>query len=259
MKYFKYFLLIMLCSFALYALPVNNGLIAYYNFDSGITNLASTSINTDAQNGVVSNSNTGINGSGGLVMDGVNDQVHVTNVPLNTSSGGSNTVNFWMKWGGFNKAAGDMPVGFLNFDLWIRNNYFGFNSDGGDVTGIDAGTNASDLAGEWLFVSAVFYNGAPSPSTHHLYINGVKQTISLKMGTPYSRTAPNYFYIGSYNSGGSYNFKGTIDEFSVFDRALSGSEISQLYDASNVPEPSSFLLLVLTGISTLFVIKKKSD
>lgn len=240
-------ILILLClilPLGVYGLPITNGLLSYYNFNSGIVDLAGGSTTTSLVGGVASSSGSGYGSSGGLTFDGVDDYVIVNNVPLTTTAGASNTVSFWMQWAGYNKSNGDMPIGFSTYDLWLQGGNFGFNSGQSDITGI---SNAG-LGGTWVYVTAVFNNSAPSSATHKLYINGVLQTISQRQGsTPLYYPAPSYFYMGSWSaSPTSFLYKGTLDEVAVYNRELNPSEINSLYNSyiNPVPELSSIWLVL---------------
>ena len=237
---------------AVYCLPVDSGLLAYYDFNSGIADVSGNNRATTLYGGISTGS--GYNNSGGLSFDGVDDYVRVDGVPLATADGASNTVSFWMKWAGYSKSNGDMPIGFSMHDLWIRDNSFGFNTGQSDITGIaDPG-----LANNWVYVTAVFNNSAPSAGAHKLYINGVLQTISQRFGEePIYSTTPDYFYMGTWSFGQSWIYRGLLDEVAVYNREISSSEVTQLYNYyTNVPEPSSLLAISL-GLLFLTLLRQK--
>ena len=223
-----------------YSLPIDSGLLAYYDFNSGIVDVSGNNCSTTLNGGISTSANSGYGGSDGLSFDGLNDYVYVSGVPLNTANGASNTVSFWMKWAGQSKPNGDMPIGFSMHDLWLNSGSFGFNTGQGDITGI----SDTGLANNWVYVTSVFNNSAPSAGHHKLYINGVLQNISQRQGSaPTYSTAPNYFYMGTWNIGQSWIYKGMLDEVAVYNRELDASEITQLYNFYTVvPEPSSAIL-----------------
>ncbi len=228
---------------AIYALPVNEGLLAYYDFNTGIVDVSGNNRSTTLYGDISTSAGTGYNGSNGLLFDGINDYVYVSGVPLAQADGASNTVSFWMKWAGYNKSSGDMPVGFSGHDLWIYSSNFGFNTGQSDITGI---SNAG-LANTWVYVTAVFNNSSPAAGNHKLYINGVLQTITQRQGTtPIYSTAPDYFYMGTWSLGQSWIYKGLLDDVSLYNRELSSSEVVQLYNFyTAIPEASSLFLFFL--------------
>ena len=84
-------------------------------------------------------------------------------------------------------------------------------------------SNTSYTVGEWQHVSFV-YDGSSIRS----YVNGVlKDTVSKTLSTVDSGSGS----IGSGNYTASYKyFDGSIEDVRVYNRALSGEEIVQLYD-----------------------------
>jgi hypothetical protein len=64
----------------------------------------------------------------------------------------------------------------------------------------------------------------------YIYIDGVLDTSPNTTGTP--TTSTTYFEIGYYNGSGAFNnyFNGKIDEVRVYNRALSATEVKQLYN-----------------------------
>ena len=71
---------------------------------------------------------------------------------VNTTSGATNTVSFWMNWGGTNV---QIPVGFNNYDLFFSstNNTtsFGFNTANSDIFGLSTSGPiiGATMAGLW--------------------------------------------------------------------------------------------------------------
>lgn len=234
-------LLCLLVPVGVYGLPITNGLISYYNFNAGVVDLAGGSTTTTLNGGIASSSGSGYGNSGGLTFDGANDSVFVNNVSLTTTAGASNTVSFWMKWAGTDS---DMPIGFYNYDLWIQGGNFGFNTSQGDITGI----SSAGLTNNWVYVTAIFNNSAPSAGNHKLYINGVLQTISQRQGsTPVYQTPTTYFYMGTWGADSNYLYQGALDEVAVYNRALGASEVSSLYNSyiNPVPEMSTVWLFTV--------------
>ena len=80
-------------------------------------------------------------------------------------------------------------------------------------------------AGEWYFVSATY----DSSGYLRVFVNGQQDGIAGPYATPGNYNSD--MFIGSWYSGLSYKFAGLVDEARVYNRALSASEISQLYRA----------------------------
>lgn len=146
------------------------------------------------------------------------DQISITNLPVNTSSGAKNTVEFWMYWDGTN---GQMPFSWSSgYDLYLAGGYFGFNTFESNVIGV----SSSGLKGKWVHVAAIFYNGIPNSSDNELYINGVKQNISQVINTTSrSKTVSSSAYISGF--GDQYKFNGRMARLRIWDRPLTAQEI----------------------------------
>jgi hypothetical protein len=204
-------------------------LVANYKFDEGSGTTANDS-SSFKNNATLYNSpvwTTGKSGSA-LSFNGANQYVAANNVPVNTSVGASNTVAFWMYWTG---TKNQIPFSWNPttnaYDLWLSDtDAFGFNTYGNDVYGISGATSL--LANKWVHVAAIFTNGYPA-SEPSLYINGVKQTLSLLRGSRNTESVTSTLFIGENGPGSNYRFGGTIDEVKIWNRALSAAEIQAEY------------------------------
>ncbi len=81
---------------------------------------------------------------------------------------------------------------------------------------------------QWTLITATF-----DGSNSSLYINGILNSSASVNFTPqYSQTTKDY--VGIYGGDGynTYGFNGSIDELAIYNRSLSASEASQLYNAS---------------------------
>jgi len=94
-------------------------------------------------------------------------------------------------------------------------------------------------AGEWHHIV-----GVRSGSTVKIFVDGIeKASIGTAPATHNNSNTP--IRIGSVDSGAAGHFDGVLDEFFVFDRALSDTEISALYTYGNVAASGIFRLLTL--------------
>ncbi len=150
-----------------------------------------------------------------------------TNLPLSTTAGDKTTVCFWMNWDG---VTNQMPMGWnTGYALYMSNPNFGINS-GGDLFGVDIG---GSLTNNWHHVAAVFTNNASVPTENQLYIDGVLQTSVLKSGAFQSRAVSSNLYISGWTNDTNFKFGGLIDEFRIYNRALSSSEVVEDRDLSH--------------------------
>ena len=126
-----------------------------------------------------------------------------------------------MYWGG---QISQMPFGFGSYDLWFPSSTcLGFNTASGDAYGL----NPSSFPNRWVFVTAIFYNGAYTG--HNLiYINGVQQTLSQCASSSSSGYATTKVHISGWGNGGYY-LTGALSNVQIYNTSLSSSEISMLY------------------------------
>ena len=152
---------------------------------------------------------------------------------VDTTSGGKNSVAFWMYWdGGFHSSNFTMPFswGGTYYDLTLSkyiaamgNGVIGFNTGNGDVYGV----TASGLANGWHHVVAVFNNG--DVTQNQLYIDGVAKTL-MSYGSQSQRSATNTAGIGAGSGwGGDYKWSGKLDQLYIFRGALSASDVATGY------------------------------
>ncbi len=213
---------------------MNGNLVGYWKFEESSGNTAADSSrygNSGTLGGGMSFSSNSLTGKVGKALsfsDGGNDHVNLDNIPIVSATGAKMTVVFWMKWDG---VSGGMPFGWNIYDLWFNGTTFGFNTGSSDVTGI----SSNAMGGVWVHVAAVFvHNVAPTTTNVELYINGVKQTLTLYSGTVNIRPITSIARISGWRGDDTLAYRiGTyMDEVRIYDRALSADEIRTLYDAT---------------------------
>jgi RHS repeat-associated protein len=200
----------------------NDGPLAYYPLDettgttaadaSGNGNNATYSGGySQSQSGALAGTGagTGVAFSGGTVSGSA---AHLDQAP-----GGYNTVEFWVNWNGANAV---MPFGFANYDLFFDQGDFGFNTACSDLYGTTAPS-----ANSWHYVVAEFYNGYPE-SGARLWIDGVPQTLSLRIGSECSASVGSSFNVSGWPNDGNYRMGGNIDEVAIYGYALSPDQIA---------------------------------
>jgi hypothetical protein len=184
----------------------------YYNATGIYDNSTYSNFGT-FQNGLnYSNLTTGARGKA-LSFDGNDDSIQPI-VPMNGMSN-------WTISGWINPKVGDNsenhPFEFSPFQLWVT---------GGDTLNFYYGNSlsySSLVYGTWTQVTLL-----ANSSGRCLFVNGnfvgCGSTCTINSNT---------FNIGMYSGGGSYNFNGSLDEVMIFNRSLSQSEISALYDSQS--------------------------
>lgn len=149
----------------------------------------------------------------------------IPTLPLNTTAGAQTSVAFWMYWDGQD---GAMPFGFPNYDLYLKEGRFGFNTNLADIYGI----SNSNLANGWHHVAAIFTNG--DITQNRLYVDGIEQTLSsLFYGPTYTahgnRTVGIPARVGGYPSSNGYRFSGQLDEIKIFNGPLTSAQVLNLF------------------------------
>ncbi|MDD5653437.1 MAG: DUF2341 domain-containing protein, partial [Candidatus Omnitrophica bacterium] len=197
------------------------GMVGWYKFNEGNGSAISDSssyVNSGVLTGGSWSSDVRSGSTGHSLNFSGSGYVTLNNVPFNTVSGNYNTIAFWMKWNG---VQGIMAWGKAspNTDLYIEGGWIGYNSGSSERYG----PLSTGLAGGWHHVACVVKNGAIIDSK--LYIDGVLQT-------PVGPGAGNSLQLGSslQISGwpGNYYFQGLLDEFCLYNRELTQSEITAL-------------------------------
>lgn len=89
-----------------------------------------------------------------------------------------------------------------------------------------------------------------STQTARFYVNGELSSEHGSVPSPIA-SATSSLIIGGDSSAGIYRFNGAIDDISIYNRALSVQEITELYEA--IPEPASIGLIGLFTGSIYFV------
>lgn len=152
---------------------------------------------------------------------------------FSTRGGTDNTLDFkFITTSGLTKVHGDIGNGA---GTWL--------STSADTPNFTVNT------GSWYLITyTVGVNGAK------IYVNdgtaatgGLTQTVSYT-GTPLLEGTSSLITIGNQN--GSEQFTGTIDDVRIYNRALTASDVQELY-ATGVPEPTGMALLVAAGAGLL--------
>ncbi|MFA7309454.1 MAG: LamG domain-containing protein, partial [Candidatus Paceibacterota bacterium] len=165
------------------------------------------------------------NGTTSYVASGTN---------LGLSGDFSGTISAWVKrtsGSGFRSVfVAGSAVSMESFGLGINSNSDGdFNIQ---FNGGHARYSAGSLVplNTWTYL-AVTKTPGPIETTSHLYINGVEVAqAGGQTGTP--NFVANLAYIGTWTNLSSY-FPGSIDDVRVYNRALSTTEIAQLYNTGS--------------------------
>ena len=227
-----------------------NGLVAYYPFN-GNANDASGNGNNGTVNGAILTTDRFGNVGKAYGFDGVNCETRI-DAQVNTNSISSNnayTVSFWVK------KVGDGCMMHPRIMEFYSPDNVGALQFSWDVTGInnlliEFGNNISQINAlnysnsNWL---NQWYHLAVTCNSNYFifYLNGIEVNRFTYAGFP--RLAQSVSF-GRMNHPAFNTFKGDLDDIAIYNRALSQSEITGLYNAgTNTCLPSYLPTTGLVG------------
>lgn len=255
MKLFGIFISSFFVTGILNASTLNVGLIGHYKFEG----------NTDDLNN--SGNNLQINGSAEFITTG-----HNGGQALRTNGDRS----IWYNGGGYMNAGflvNNSNISALTFNFWTRNDASGgplspaHTEEAWVEVGYGDGTPPSITMGTRALGTSGDINGT-SPTVNWAdwkmltlsitssewiaYLNGTEfQRMALSANPFPSQNVQ--FASHTWNNGSGKSARMTVewDDMRIYNRALSSTEVSQIYAIESVPEPSSLSLLLAGGLIAL--------
>ena len=223
----------------------STGPVAWWKFDETSGTIASDSSGNN-NTGTLINGPVFVSGriNNALSLDGINEFVDAAN-PTSLQITGRLTVSAWI-----NTKTGDgVPVSKYNFSNNTRSwrlyvtptNILAFTVSSDGVAAQDLQSPTSISLNTWQYITAT-YDGARIT----LYINGTSVA-----STPYTAGLFNssaHVIVGD-NANGGNPFNGQIDDVRIYNRALSATEVSALYNGAPTP-PSVPTNLSGTAVSS---------
>jgi hypothetical protein len=226
-------------------IPISNGLVGYWPLDGSQTNWSTNKTNDLSGNGntgqmlnfsTTTSPTIGKIGSALKFVDANSTGINV-GTPSSLNLTGDLTISAWIKpssFGGsslgriFDKSNGATAGYSLRVDNSGVSNGLAFETDSG--SGALSNANAITL-NEWQFVTVVFNSGTGVAS---FYVNGVAVGSGSPAGGAPADNSSIAGYIGRRNPDTTRNFDGAIDDVRVYNRALTATEIRQLYGVGAV-------------------------
>ncbi|WP_147238754.1 LamG domain-containing protein [Mucilaginibacter hurinus] len=222
------------------ASKISPNLIAYWPFNNSADDLSGNWNNGKAFN-LYSTADRFDNPTGAYRFDGINTYIEVPDKPDLRLANTDFTINSWVKIDDYNSHLGSLLFsknsGPGHGWLWGIIGKSGTHQfiKGGMVYSL--GSNATYLPGkrviatnQWHMVTAVYEK---AQRQLRIYIDGVLDKTHNNVNSPNAETTAN-LYIGRNDpqlSGN--NFQGSMDDVSMYNSALSLSNIQQLYTAAH--------------------------
>ena len=221
--------------------PSNGAVVAHWSFDSDYTD------STGAHNGSLVDSgvaNSGIDtsdkkfGAGSLTISSdQSDYVDIANAATLLHDSDGYSMAFWAKKAVHNNDA--MVLGNRtdadNF-VWLQRNgqlYF---------RGETQTTSKYSLASDTSWHHIVIVDDGSASNNISVYVDSAATGLVQGTGMDVDGFSINAIGDGWYESG-RWAFNGNIDEVWLFDHAVNQQEVTSLFSANAIPEPSSSVLL----------------
>ncbi len=214
---------------------LSDGSVGHWTFDDGSGTIASDS-STNENKGTLNGPlwTTGKVGSGALQLDGIDDYVSIPDSTSLSSIEGSNqaTIAYWIRRDSATATMGIISrwnTGKLvaiysdsNFPIRSQWRYGGAGTGGTTLDHAGCGnTNCPILAGEWHHVAVIYDNPAS-----YIYLDGQLKHSRNGTGGALNANTSDPLSIGKYSS---FHFNGSIDDVRIYNRALSASEVQEVY------------------------------
>ncbi|MDZ7586549.1 MAG: DUF2341 domain-containing protein, partial [Patescibacteria group bacterium] len=202
---------------------LSNGLVGYWKMDESASPAVDSSGNGNSGTWAGNAAVTAGKFSNGISLDGTGDWVSVGSVATYNLAGGNFTLCSWFKTSGTEE---DILANGVSTDgNYLLMSYLGKLRGhvwySGNSNTIDSTATVND--GNW-------HHGCQTvdSSNIYLYVDGVLDKTQALSGTKSGITGTTV--IGSRQAtSASYNYNGSLDETRIYNRALSGKEVRDLY------------------------------
>ena len=226
-------------------LDIDSGIVAHYDFESDASDVSGNNNDGTLQRGASINSSdaTDIVGDAKLSLDGNNDFVDLNSNISSFDNLSQGTIAGWIRTtqngdGSIFTLSDSSDMEYVKFGIddgeleWVN-----LNSTSGDTVGVTNGANLND--GDWHHVAITV-----GPTGNQFFIDGVSVSANYSDGsssdTSFLSDVRNAdtVNIGKLVVGNrSYHMvDGLLDDVRVYDRALSSSDITELYNHRGVNE-----------------------
>jgi PKD repeat protein len=224
------------------------GVVSHWKLDANSGSTAYDYIGSHNGNILGATWTSGINNTA-LNFDGVNDYVDFGNIYAFERTD-TFSFDFWVKLDSKPSAGWMILARQDNYNPEGQKNSQGYNifinSNGG--ISFSLSHNMVGGIGNWLGVGgttdvvdhlfhhiAITYDGSSSASGVKIYVDSIVETLTIASDSLSDTIVGNDpFYFGA-REGPAYLFNGVLDEVGIYNRVLTGSEVSQRYLLYNIP------------------------
>ncbi len=203
-----------------------SGLVGYWKLDES-TGTVDYDFSGNGNNGTLYNSPSSTTGQvGGALNFGGTSYVQVNNTSSISMGTNAHTATAWIKlnsYGTYRPVIAKRSGATVDFNYHIDNNTGDGKMASYNGTNYVGSTNAVPL-GTWHHVAWVYSSGVVS-----FYLDGAANGTSSQVSG--SANSAN-LYIGTDNGTVQYYFDGAIDDLRIYNRALSETEVKNIYQAA---------------------------
>jgi hypothetical protein len=215
--------------------PFTYGLVAYYPFNGNAKDESGNG-NDGTVNGATLTKDRFSKTDGAYYFDGVDDYIDGGNNAILNGNWNGVSLSAWIKpyshIAGVQQIVGKWAVSLQNdhYSLFLHGNRLLMAvSDGARAE--SGGYGKTNLkSNEWYHVVGVWKNNRE----YNVYVNGIIDGTQTQTGYGMNKNSPITLKIGREKIGVNRAFHGIIDDVSVYNRALSDSEVQQLYNNASI-------------------------
>ncbi|MFO0701136.1 MAG: DUF4347 domain-containing protein, partial [Nitrospira sp.] len=224
-------------------LDITTGLVGQWTFDTNANDLSGNGNHGTLSGNATIDTNTATNivGGGKLSLDGVDDYVNLTARLSSFSSLSQGTIATWVKFTGtgmqtiYNIGDGASNQNWVFF--YVENGNLRAEVEVNNSPQLRVVSNATINDGNWHHVAFTV-----NSSGNALYIDGQVAARSYEVGSSSTTTFISSINneataeIGAFNDGAiNGELNGQLDDVRIYNRALSATDIGQLYVTGNDP------------------------
>ncbi|TGO02515.1 hypothetical protein PN36_23840 [Candidatus Thiomargarita nelsonii] len=225
---------------------LNDGLVAYYPFDGNANDESGNGNDGTVHEATLTTDRVG-NANSAYSFDGFNDYISAN--PINILK--SNTITAWVNVTALDDDPDNVIIensdlsGIADYGIYALhlpdepgnyNVYYFLRDINGNGYYIKSGIYLS--VGSWHFISAVYDGNTALLSIDGQVVVSSPLNINLRQNAVVFGIADDYVGAGHSDA----NFNGAIDEIRIYNRALSDSEIQQLYQMNNQPSDNCWAI-----------------